>query len=187
MSKLKIIQVSVDSIKPWDKNPRFNEDAVEPVAKSIEEFGFNVPILINEDGQIIAGHTRLLAAQKLGMKEVPAIRLEHLTPDQQKAFNIADNKTAQYARWNDDLLKEIFTELQTSGYDVAQTGFGGEEIDNIMNGWKSDIDAMNSIEESDDVAPGRIVIKCQQQDEAELRDYIELKLKEVSFTGVKIE
>lgn len=187
MSKLKIIQIEIDLIKPWEKNPRLNTAAIDPVAKSIQEFGFNVPILINEENQIIAGHTRLLAAQKLGMTEIPAIRLEHLSDVQQKAFNIADNKTNQYATWNDDLLKEIFTELQNSNYDLANTSFSVPEIENIMSGWSSDIEKLNSISENLEGIPAKITITCHQDIKDEVLIYIKAKLLETSFEGVHVK
>lgn len=188
MPKLKLEYVKLSSIKPWERNPRYNELAVEPVKKSIQEFGMIVPMLLTKkDNTIIAGHTRYLACEQLGIEEVPVIYLEHLTPAQQKAFNIADNKTTQFARWNDDILKELFVELKAENFDLETTGFMPTEIDNLMKTWEADVETISNTEETQEAAPGKIVIKCKQEDESELKDFIELKLKESSFTGVRVE
>jgi len=87
----------IDQIKPYDKNPRHNDDAVDAVANSITEFGFRQPIVVDGDGVIVVGHTRYKAAQKLGMEEVPVHVATDLTPAQAKAYRIADNQTATIA------------------------------------------------------------------------------------------
>ena len=89
----------IEELIPYSANPRINDDAVEAVARSINEFGFKVPIIIDKDNVIIAGHTRLKAAKYLGMNEVPVIRADDLTEEQVKAFRLADNKVAEMAEW----------------------------------------------------------------------------------------
>ena len=89
---MEIVSRSIDSIKPYEKNPRKNDDAVKYVAQSIKQFGFKVPIVIDSDGIIVAGHTRYKAAKKLKMDEVPCIVADDLTEEQVKAFRLADNK-----------------------------------------------------------------------------------------------
>ena len=101
---MEIKMVKVEDLKPYENNPRFNDDAVDYVAKSIKEFGFKVPMVIDKDNVIIAGHTRYKASLELGLDEVPAIIADDLTPKQIQAFRIADNKTNDLAEWNDDLL-----------------------------------------------------------------------------------
>lgn len=101
---MEIIYKKVDELKPYEKNPRKNDDAVEYVANSIKEFGFKVPIIVDENNIIIAGHTRYKASKKLGIKEVPCIIADDLTEEQIKAFRLADNKVSEKAKWDTDLL-----------------------------------------------------------------------------------
>ena len=117
---MQIIYKKIDEVIPYENNPRKNEQAVDYVAKSIEEFGFKNPIIIDKNNVIVAGHTRLLAAKKLGLKEVPTIMADDLTEEQVKAFRLADNKVAEFAEWDDDLLK---MELDDIDIDMADFGF----------------------------------------------------------------
>lgn len=96
---MKIVEKQIDSITPYENNPRNNDNAVDAVAASIKEFGFRVPIVIDGSGVIVAGHTRHKAAQKLGLQKVPCIIADDLTPEQVKAFRLADNKVAELATW----------------------------------------------------------------------------------------
>jgi ParB/RepB/Spo0J family partition protein len=91
---------NIEDIKPYPRNPRKNEHAVEAVAKSIREFGFNQPIVVDQHGVIIVGDTRFKAARKLGLTQVPVLVATHLSPEQIKAYRIADNKTAEIADWD---------------------------------------------------------------------------------------
>lgn len=103
---MNIIEKPINQVIPYEKNPRINDNAVPAVMKSIEEFGFKVPIVIDKNGTIVTGHTRLKAAKKLGMKTVPCIVADDLTPEQIKAFRLADNKVAEAAEWDMELLNE---------------------------------------------------------------------------------
>lgn len=103
---MNIIEKPINEVIPYEKNPRINDNAVPAVMKSIEEFGFKVPIVIDKKGTIVTGHTRLKAAKKLGMKTVPCIVADDLTPEQIKAFRLADNKVAEAAEWDMGLLTE---------------------------------------------------------------------------------
>ena len=128
MSKLKIVYKHVDEIIPYVNNPRkINQNAIDKVASSIKNFGFKVPIIIDKDNEIVAGHNRILAAKKLGMEEVPCIVVEDLTEQQIKAFRIADNKTSEFAEW-DGLL-----EIELEGLDDIFTGFDDEELSDLKN------------------------------------------------------
>ena len=118
--ELKIEYVDIDSIKPYENNPRHNEEAIPYVMNSIKEFGFKNPIIIDKNNVIIAGHTRLESAKRLGMKEVPIIHADDLTEEQAKAFRLADNKVSEYATWNDELLN---IELQDLDIDMSDFGF----------------------------------------------------------------
>lgn len=103
---MNIIEKPINEVIHYEKNPRINDNAVPAVMKSIEEFGFKVPIVIDKNGTIVTGHTRLKAAKKLGMKTVPCIVADDLTPEQIKAFRLADNKVAEAAEWDMELLNE---------------------------------------------------------------------------------
>ena len=117
---LKIEYIDVAKLKPYDKNTRKHEDYdVSQIAKSIEQYGFNDPIGIwGKDNIIVEGHGRLLAAKKLGMKEVPCIRLDDLTDKQRREYAIMHNKTAELSTWDFDLLAEDIGELDFSGFDI---------------------------------------------------------------------
>lgn len=136
MRKLKIEYINVNDLIPYINNPRINDEAVDVVAASIKEFGFKNPIIIDKENVIIAGHTRLKAAKKLGLEEVPVIRVEDLTENQIKAFRIADNKTVEFAEWDMELLELELEELE----DIF-TGFSEEEKEVIFNANDVDIDS----------------------------------------------
>ena len=121
-----ILNLGLEEIKPYEKNPRNNDNAVDAVAASIREFGFKVPIIIDKDNIIVAGHTRYKAAKKLGLKTVPCIKADDLTDEQVKAFRLADNKVSEQAEWNFELLNE---ELETITMDMEQFGFDLPEDD----------------------------------------------------------
>ncbi|MGQ9576403.1 MAG: ParB N-terminal domain-containing protein [Thermoguttaceae bacterium] len=120
-------------IRPYDKNPRQNDQAVEAVARSIREYGFNQPIVVDVDGVIIVGHTRWKAAQKLGLEKVPVHVATDLTPEQVKAYRIADNKTAELAEWDYELLPIELGELQGMNYDLGLLGFSAEELAKLLD------------------------------------------------------
>ena len=133
-----IIEVwSLDRVKPYPNNPRVNDDAVDAVAASIREFGFRQPIVVDNDGVIICGHTRFKAAQKLGLNEAPVTVAKDLSPEQIKAYRIADNKTAELADWNYDLLPIELGDLQTNGFDLSPLGFDDDELLKLL---KNDVE-----------------------------------------------
>ena len=117
---MKIVLKKTKDLIEYENNPRNNDEAVEAVAKSIEEFGFKVPIVITSENIIIAGHTRLKASKKLGLDEVPCIIADDLTDEQIKAFRLADNKTAELATWD---LSKLEEELLNIDMDMLQFGF----------------------------------------------------------------
>jgi DNA modification methylase len=128
------------AIKPYEKNPRQNDAAVDAVAESIRRFGFRQPIVVDEAGVIVCGHTRWKAAQKLGLAEVPVHVARDLTPEQVRAYRIADNKTAELAEWNLELLPIELAELQGAGIDWSLLGFDQDELAKLM-------DAANGVKE----------------------------------------
>lgn len=123
---MKIEQMSVDELIPYHSNPRFNEQAVDKVAASIKEFGFKVPIVVDKDNVIVAGHTRLRASQLLNLETVPVLRADDLTEEQVQAYRLADNKTAEFAEWDTELLEQELDELTL---DMEQFGFEDLEIE----------------------------------------------------------
>lgn len=130
---MQVEQISVERLIPYARNSRTHSDAqVAQIAASIREFGFTNPILIDADGGIIAGHGRVLGARKLGLCDVPCIRLGHMTETQRRAYVIADNRLALNAGWDEEMLKLEMVELDGMGYDISLTGFGQDEIDAIL-------------------------------------------------------
>ena len=130
---MKVTLRPITEIKPYDKNPRINDDAVDAVAGSIKEFGFRQPIVVDADDVIICGHTRYKAAVQLGLAKVPVHVAKDLTPEQIKAYRIADNKTAELAEWNYDLLPLEIGELQACNYDLGLLGFDAEELATLLD------------------------------------------------------
>ncbi len=123
----------LDKLQPFDRNPKKHPAAqIEKIVNSINQFGFNNPILVAHKFGIVAGHGRYLAAKKLKLKKVPVIVLNHLTPIQAQAYLIADNRIGEDAPWDEDLLKNILWELETGFKDLTITGFDMPEIDRLM-------------------------------------------------------
>jgi DNA modification methylase len=118
----------IASIRPYENNPRLNAAAVDAVAASIREFGFRQPLVVDEDGVIIVGHTRYKAALKLGIEMVPVHVAVGLSPAQAKAYRLADNQTAQLSGWDEDKLPVELLGLQQAGFDLDLTGFSGDEL-----------------------------------------------------------
>ena len=128
MDKLKIVYKKLDDLTPYENNPRLNDNAVDAVAKSIEEFGFKVPIVIDKDGVIVAGHTRLKAAKQLAIDEVPCIIADDLSSEELKAFRLADNKVSELAGWDWDKLEEELEELKMSDIEIKELGFEENDV-----------------------------------------------------------
>lgn len=129
---MQIVNKKIDELVPYVNNPRFNDDAVEFVANSIKEFGFKVPIVIDKNNEIVAGHTRYKASIELGLEEVPCIIADDLNEEQIKAFRLADNKVSEKAEWNNELL---FEELEDLDLDMEEFGFNKiiEELEEELN------------------------------------------------------
>ena len=110
---MKIKQVSIDDIKPYKRNARDNKRAIKEVMKSIKRFGFQQPIVVDENNEIVVGHTRFQAAKDLGLKEVPVKVADGLTPQEIKAYRIADNRTSDFSEWDHDLLKDELEQIMS--------------------------------------------------------------------------
>ena len=132
MNQIELLLVS--SLIPYARNSRtHSEEQVTQIAASIREFGFTNPVLIDSSGTIIAGHGRVMAAKKVGLSEVPCLRLQHLSPSQIRAYVIADNKLALNAGWDDEMLKAELLTLQEEGFNTDLTGFSDDELNALLN------------------------------------------------------
>ena len=130
---MQIESVPIESLIPYARNARtHSEEQVAQIAGSIREFGFTNPVLIDGEGGIIAGHGRVMAARKLGLADVPCIRLSHLTEAQRRAYIIADNKLALNAGWDNQMLALEFQDLQGMGFDIELTGFALGDINELL-------------------------------------------------------
>jgi DNA modification methylase len=130
---MKVVQRDISSIRPYDRNPRHNDQAVDAVARSIREFGWRQPIVVDADGVVIVGHTRLKAAQRLGLETVPVHIAADLTEAQKKAYRIADNQTASIATWDLELLPIELAELKALDIDLALLGFSEDALARLLN------------------------------------------------------
>lgn len=128
---MKVETVSIDKIKPYENNPRNNDDAVDAVANSIKEFGWQQPIVVDNGRVIIAGHTRYKAAKKLGYREVPIFVAGKLTEEQVNAYRLADNKVGELAEWDDAELSEELNKILD--INMADFGFKDEPISNVLD------------------------------------------------------
>lgn len=142
---MQIEYIKLKDLKPYDKNPRKNEAAIEYVAESIKQFGFKVPIVVDANNEIVCGHTRYLSAKALNLKEVPCIKADDLTEEQIKAYRLADNKVAEFSEWDFNALE--FELSNIADLDMSDFGFELEVIGvdefgtdfELPNGDKSDI------------------------------------------------
>ena len=167
---MQIVEKELSWLKPYANNPRDNESAVEPVANSIKEFGFKVPIVATSDGEIINGHTRFKASKSLGLEKVPVIIADDLTDEQIKAFRLADNKTGEIADWNESLLIKELEELDDLDYDMGQFGFELDLDDADEDGDGSD--DMGDIPDNIDVVEA-FALNVIVKDEAEQAELYE--------------
>ena len=124
MGKLKIEYININDIKPYEKNPRKNEDAIPYVMESIKQFGFKNPVILDKNNVIVAGHTRIESAKRLGINEIPCIYADDLTDEQIKAFRLADNKVAEVAEWDFDVLGDELEGI----LDIDMQDFGFDKI-----------------------------------------------------------
>ena len=180
---MKVEQTPIDKIIPYVSNSRTHDDAqISQIAASIKEFGFNNPVLLDGDKGIIAGHGRVMAAKKLGLKTVPTIELKHLSENQRKAYIIADNKLALNAGWDMELLTLEMGDLQAEGFDLSLIGFGEMEIENLINPVGDDeADAwagMPEFSQEDKTAFRSIVVHFK--DQGDLKEFISITKSKIS-------
>lgn len=152
---------AIGSIKPYERNPRHNEAGVDAVAESLKEFGWRQPIVVDEQGVVVVGHTRLKAAIKLAMTEVPVHVATGLTPAQLQAYRLADNQTASYSSWDDDKLTQELMDLQKQGYALDLTGFEDNRINELLHDGLEQPGDPEAVPEAPDKAvtqPGDLII-----------------------------
>ena len=147
---MKVEHRPIEGIKPYEANPRRNEAAVDAVAESICQFGFRQPIVVDEDDVIVVGHTRYKAALKLGLKTVPVHVATDLTPEQLRAYRLADNKTAERAEWDVELLPIELGELRDQGVDLKRIGFSDKELSEYLREFDTDLGDAPDPADSDD-------------------------------------
>ena len=150
---IQIENIPISEITPYQNNPRKNDKAVDIVSKSIKEFGFRNPIILDKNNVIVAGHTRLKAAQKLGLIEVPVIWADDLTDEQIKAFRIMDNKTQDYVNWDFEKLELEIDELKNLNFDIDLTGFTTTDLENINKYLKGNIKEIDENLETNNECP----------------------------------
>ena len=173
--QMNIVNKKIGELKPYENNPRHNENAVPYVVESIKRYGFKNPIIIDKDNVIVAGHTRYLASKELGLNEVPCIVADDLTEDEIKEFRLVDNRTAEMSEWDDELLASELEDIDFGDFDF---GFGDDEIDPYDN--SGDVGSL----QRDFIAPPFSILDGRQgywverkrywrekiQDEAQARD-----------------
>jgi ParB-like chromosome segregation protein Spo0J len=147
---MQIEQWEIERVKPYDKNPRRNDKAVEAVARSIQEFGFRQPIVVDAGGVIVVGHTRYKAAVRLGHKTVPVHVAADLTPQQARAYRITDNRTNETAEWDVDLLPIELGELREGGADLKLLGFTDKELAEYLKEFDTDLEGGDGSEVEED-------------------------------------
>lgn len=128
---MQITEVNINLIKPYNDNPRINKDAIDVVKKSLDEFGFQQPLVLDKNYEIVVGHTRYNASKELGLEKLPCIIADDLTEEKIKAYRIMDNKSAEYASWNWGLLTKEMNDLLKVDFDLELTGFSNDELQDL--------------------------------------------------------
>lgn len=147
----KVERWPIERVREYERNSRTHSASqVDRIAASMMEFGFTSPLLVDADDVLVAGHGRLAAAQKLGLQEVPVIVLGHLTPDQRRAYVIADNQLALQAGWDEELLADELDALQFDGFDLDLLGFDADQLAKLLG--DGELDEMEEKQEEDDEA-----------------------------------
>ncbi len=163
-----IEQRALDDIVPYDNNPRQNDDAVDAVARSIQEFGFRQPLVTDENNVIICGHTRYKAAKQLGLETVPVHIATDLTAEQVRAYRLADNASSEKSSWDYDLLPIELSELESANFDLALTGFDAAAIERMLRPAEaSDVTGEDPGEDRYQEQYGVIVV-CESEAEQQL-------------------
>ena len=173
---MKVEAKSIDDIKPYENNPRDNDDAVDAVANSVKEFGWQQPIVVDNEGVIIAGHTRYKAAEKLGLKTVPVVVAKDLTEEQVKAYRLADNKSGELADWDMDLLNDELDQIRN--IDMSDFGFDEVNDDSV-----DDYDFDNEAVPDDDIPVSTYALNVVCKDEEQQKELFD----ELSKRGLEVK
>lgn len=190
MSEHTIEKVSTESLIPYARNSkRHDERQISLIAASIKEFGFNAPVLIDKENGIIAGHGRVLAAQKIGLPEVPCIRLGHLNDHQKKAYIIADNRLGEIGGgWDEEMLRIELSELSSSEeVDVSLTGYSEDEVKVILDGWEPDFKKVDEAEENLDGLEAKIQLSVPQEKRSEYIEDLKSWIIDKGFSDIIIK
>ena len=165
---------NLERLKPYENNAReHSAEQVAQIAASIVEFGFLNPILVDSNDGIVAGHGRLSAAKELALDVVPVVVLDHLTENQKKAYILVDNKLAENASWNEELLAQEIIKLNLQDFDLNILGWTDEEIKALQeDGWDSDIESVERNEENLDGIQGKIIVKLDPEYKDQVIDSI---------------
>ena len=167
---MNIKEIDINILKEYENNPRHNEAAVDKVAASIKEFGFKVPIIMDQNNVIVAGHTRLKAARKLGLEKVPCIIADDLSPEQIKAFRLADNKVSEFATWDEEKLHTELMDLKVIDFDIESFGFDIKEINEPEENIESDFDEDEEINTESNFNYKEqygVIVMCKNESEQE--------------------
>ena len=182
-----IVQRDRTSLKPYENNPRTHSEAqIDRLVRSLKEFGFTNPVLIDKYLNVVAGHGRLLAAEILNLEKIPTISLEHLTEDQRKAYVIADNQLALASGWDDDLLQSELASLADAGFDLTVLGWGDDLPDFAED---PDYSALDDLEDDNDWADGvkkAIQIEFRSEDYEEAKALVADARKNGVYVGMKL-
>lgn len=170
-----ISEIKVKELIPYGNNPRLNDDAVEYVMQSIKEFGFRVPVVVDKNNVIVCGHTRVKAAQRLGMKTVPCVVADDLTPEQIRAYRIADNKVSDFSLWDNKKLLEELTEITELDPDL----FTGFDIGDLFNDVLDEKDS-STLEQNDNGCVFEVTFKSEDKSKI---DRIQKAWQEMSEDG----
>ena len=190
--KMEIVYWDIEKLIPYARNPRKNDEAVPKMAGLIKEFGFKVPIVIRSDGSVIDGHLRLKAAQMLGMKEVPVVLADEWTEAQVKAFRLAVNRSAEWAEWDDELLKLELDDLKLENFDLGLIGFEDvlnntplEDYNDYETTEEPDEDEISDFvgHDEDYLMKKRVILVYGDDEESYLREHI-LHIDEVEKLNV---
>lgn len=152
-----IVDKKIEDLIPYENNPRINDNAVDYVAKSIQDFGFKVPLVIDTNNVIVAGHTRYLASKKLGLDKIPCLVANDLNMEQIKAFRLVDNKVAEYSEWDMDKLQEELKEFEN--FDFTKYEF------EFKNNTEEELEKLKEIELKDNIY--ELIIKCDNEKDME--------------------
>ena len=149
---MNIVELEIDEIKPYKDNPRVNKDAITVVKNSLSKFGWQQPLVLDKNNEIVVGHTRYYAAIELSMKKIPCLIADDLNDEKIKAYRIMDNKSSEYASWNYGLLtKEMQDILELGGLDLTFTGFSDREIENMIDDIDVEIQADDEVARMDEL------------------------------------